>query len=101
MHSMGITAVTKAELFQIFRHFKDSSVGGDDIAAWVGKSTNECNIDILLHIFHLSIPNDIFTNELKLTNVIPLFKSGDTMLTNNHRPVSILPLFLKVLEKLI
>ena len=100
MHSMGITAVTTEELFQIFRNLKDSSTGCDDIAACIVKSTFECNIDILLHIFNLSILNGIFPDELKLAKVIPLFKSGDTMLTNNYRPVSILPLFSKVLEKL-
>ena len=48
----------------------------------------------------MSIPNGIFPDELRLTKVIPLFKSGDIMLTNNCRPVSILPLFSKVLKKL-
>ena len=100
MHSMGITAVTTEELFQIFLNLKDSSAGCNDIAACIVKSTFECNIDILLHIFNLSILNAIFPDELKLAKVMPLFKSGDIMLTNNYRPVSILPLFSKVLEKL-
>ena len=43
MHSMGITAVTKEELFQIFNNLKDSSAGCDDSAACVVKSTYEYN----------------------------------------------------------
>ena len=101
MLSMGITAaVATEELFQIFRNLKDPSAGCDDIATCIVKSTFECSIDILLHIFNLSILNGIFPDELKLAKVITLFKSGDIMLTNNYMPVSILPLFYKVLEKL-
>ena len=43
MHSVGITAVTKEELFQIFNNLKDSSAGCDDNAACVVKSTYEYN----------------------------------------------------------
>ena len=32
--------------------------------------------------------------------MVPIFKSGDEMLFSNYRPVSVLPLFSKVLERL-
>ena len=41
----------------------------------------------------------IFPDELKLANVIPLFKCGDYELFNNYRPVSILCTLSKVFEK--
>ena len=70
IHSMGITAVTTEELFQIFRNWNYSSAGCDDIAACVVKSTFVCNFYILLHIFKLSKLNGILLNELKLAKVI-------------------------------
>ena len=36
---------------------------------------------------------------MKVAKVIPLFKSGDDELFNNYRPVSLLPQFSKILEK--
>ena len=42
----------------------------------------------------------IVPNELKLARVIPLFKADDCMLINNYRPVSILPLFSKIYERI-
>ena len=36
---------------------------------------------------------------MKLANVLPLFKSGDPMLFNNYRPVSVLCVLSKVFEK--
>ena len=38
---------------------------------------------------------------MKLAKVIPLFKSGDNNIYKNYRPVSILPAFSKILEKVV
>ena len=42
----------------------------------------------------------IFPSELKIANVIPMFKSGDDMVFSNYRPVSVLPVLSKILERL-
>ncbi len=38
---------------------------------------------------------------LKITRVIPLFKSGDHRYFQNYRPVSVLPIFSKLLERVV
>lgn len=43
----------------------------------------------------------IFPSEMKLSKVIPIFKKGNQLLAENYRPVSILPVFSKILESLI
>ena len=39
--------------------------------------------------------------EMKIARVIPLFKSGDNSLFTNYRPVSVLPVFSKFLERIV
>ena len=43
----------------------------------------------------------IFPDELKIANIVPIFKSGDDMVFSNYRPVSVLPIFSKLLERLV
>ncbi len=53
----------------------------------------------LVHLLNLSLSQGIFADELKVANIIPLFKSDDPMLFNNYRPVSLLSIFSKIFEK--
>ena len=38
---------------------------------------------------------------MKIANIVPIFKSGDNTLFNNYRSVSVLPLFSKLLERIV
>jgi hypothetical protein len=59
------------------------------------------NISIpLLNIFNKSLNQGVFPNEMKIAKVIPIFKSGNKECINNYRPISLLPQFSKLLEKL-
>ena len=70
-----------------------------------GMSTNVCKSIIetvapyLALIFNLCIDQGVFPTLMKHSKVIPLFKSGNSKDTNNYRPVSVLPVFSKVFEK--
>lgn len=56
-------------------------------------------VDVVSHIFNLSFSSGIVPDKLKIAVVIPLFKKGDRKLKENYRPISLLPIFSKILEK--
>ena len=95
-----LTPVTELEINTILRNLKKSSPGWDDISPHIVKMTSSNFIKPLLHICNLSIMHGVFPNELKVAKVIPLYKGGDSMLLVNYRPVSILPVFSKIFERL-
>ena len=55
----------------------------------------------LLHIFNASLQNGTFPDELKIARVTPLFKNGSDSDLGNYRPISVLPCFSKLFEKIL
>ena len=53
-----------------------------------------------LTICNKSLEQGIFPDAMKTAKVVPIFKSGDKSRYNNYRPISLLPQFSKLLEKL-
>jgi hypothetical protein len=55
----------------------------------------------LAHIFNISINTGTFPNKFKVSRTVPIFKSGNSELCDNYRPISLLSSLSKILEKLI
>ena len=55
----------------------------------------------LTFLFNLSLRSGKLPSQWKVSNVIPIFKSGDPSNASNYRPISLLPLVSKVLECII
>ena len=52
-------------------------------------------------IFHNCIKSGSFPYTWKKSNVIPVHKKNDKQLINNYRPVSLIPIFGKISERII
>ena len=98
--SIFLESVDESEIISICKNMKDCSSGWDQILPRVVKSTYQNFIVPITHVMNLSIINGVVPNELKVAKVVPIYKSGDRRLINNYRPVSVLPCFSKILEKL-
>ena len=53
------------------------------------------------HLLRQSINQGYLPLEWKMHRIIPIFKSGDRSLVNNYRPISLLYIISKVLEKIV
>ena len=54
----------------------------------------------LKYLFDMSLESEIFPDKLKIATIIPLYKAGDPANITNHRPISVLPCFSKMLEQI-
>ena len=97
---MYLNEVTVNEVKNVIVSLKEASPGWDDIHAKIIKCTYNLFMDPLTHVLHLSMLQGVVPNELKIARVIPLFKADNNMLISNYRPVSVLPVFSKILERL-
>ena len=55
----------------------------------------------LTYIINKSFETGIFPYELKITKIVPIFKSGDKTLVPNYRPISVLGFFSKIFETIL
>ena len=68
--------VTAEELKSIAKGFKDSKTpGADNIPISVIKKTLDLISDLLLLIINLSLSSEVFPDRLKISKIIPVFKS--------------------------
>ena len=78
-----------------------SSTGFDNISSKFLKQIAPTIVKHLTTLIKQVFNTGIFPDKLKLARVIPLHKKGNPSLLNNYRPISLLPVISKVIEKII
>ena len=93
--------LTKIELHTAFNNLKkNKSAGIDQINVNVIKSVFDIIEPSLFHIFNLSLKSGHIPDKLKIAKITPIFKSGDETNISNYRPISVLPCFSKLIERI-
>ena len=100
LQTFYINSIQNDEIKKVILLLKDGAPGIDCIPASVLKYTVELVSSPLTHICQLSLNQGHFPSELKLAKIIPLYKSNDPSLFNNYRPISLLSVFSKIMEKI-
>ena len=75
------------------------SMGPENIPVFFLQLTLPYIVEPLTYIYNLCIENNIFPSALKVAKVIPLPKNDDKSKIDNFRPISLLPLLSKPLER--
>ena len=88
-------------LDEILKLNPKKSPGADNIGPFLVMHCATSFVPPLLIIFNLSLEKGIVPKELKLAKVTPIFKSGDPKVIYNYRPISLLSIFDKLLERLV
>ena len=79
-----------------------TSSGHDNISAKLLKQVSPGLISPCVHIVNLSLSMGIVPVAMKKAKVIPIFKnSGSASVMKNYRPVSLLPVLSKILERIV
>ncbi len=87
-------------LLQLLTLNESKATGLDSIGAKFLKMSAHTIAAPLCHIFNLSIRKSVFPSLLKIAKVIPVYKNrGSKHDVSNYRPIAILPLISKIIER--
>ena len=100
--SLEFKAVDPDDVLEIIKHLKNSKSSGlDELDTYIVKLVASDIVPSITHIINLSIRDASFPTSWKRSKVVPLLKKGDTLDPKNYRPVALLPILSKVLERAI
>ena len=101
-NTMYLHPITPTEILRYINRLPSkNSSGYDGISNQFLKSIKHAITTPLAKIFNLSISTGEFPENMKLAEVIPLFKKGALDIMENYRPISLLITLSKLLEKCI
>ena len=82
--------VAKSEVERHLKSIKCSKATGPD----------DLPPGLLMHLINLSLTTNVFPADWKIAKIIPIYKSGSRSNLDNYRPISILPVLSKIIEKI-
>ena len=94
--------ISEEKILRIIRNLNPNKAHGwDEISVRMIKMRDNSLIIPLKLIFQNCLRHGIFPETWKRANVVPVHKKNEKNLKENYRPISLLPIFSKILEKLI
>ena len=100
--TLSSVTCTHEEVFKLLSTHKTNTASEPDgISGTMLCRTAASIAPALTNLFKLSLSSSTVPDEWKLSNVTPIFKAGDATEASNYRPISLLSLISKALERCI
>ena len=97
---LDIPLMTVTDVYNALTHLKQSGTRDlDGLDTKILRLAAPIITNSLTYVFNLCIMKNTFPNAFKIAKVIPLYKSGDSVNPSNYRPISILSVLSKLIEK--
>ena len=93
--------VTVDDVMTVISQLNNSAAGHDGLPASIMKKLSNDYAIPLTHCINMSVIQGDFPDTLKIAKVIPIYKGDYEQMVQNYRPISILPFFSKIFEKII
>ena len=98
---MGEANLSDDETKETLRSLKpNNSTGYDNIYSNMVNETSDIFFTPLKYILNLSLQQGIFPENLNIAKVSPIYKKDEELLLTNYRPISVVPCFSKLLERI-
>ena len=102
VNSFFLTPVQPNDVNNCIFHLKATSAPGhDQFSPLIIKENKDCIVHPLTYVINLSLRQGYIPPDWKRGHVTPIFKAGERDNMSNYRPISVLPVFSKILERIV
>ena len=92
--------INRHEIISVNNLLSNSAAGYGEMPASIIKQLMVCFVQPLTLLINESIAQGAFTDELRIAKRHPTYIIKDEQLVQNYRPISVLPFFSKIFEKI-
>ena len=98
--TFSIPPITESKIIDCLKNICSIKASGiDNISARMLKLVGPIIAPSIAKLINCSFDTSVFPQRWKTAKVTPLFKGGDAESVNNYRPISVLPVLSKVIER--
>ena len=98
--SLFLTPASENEVKRVIANLNDGSPGKDGVTTKTLKTVSDAVATPITHLANLKLTQGLFSQDLKNALVCPIYKAKDPKVFSNYRPISLLSIFSKILERL-
>jgi hypothetical protein len=100
--SIKLENTTTGEIEKIITQLKHKiSCGYDKVTTKILKTASPFIVSPLTHICNRMLSTGMFPDRLKYSKIKPIYRKGDKTQMANYRPISLLPVFSNIFEKVL
>ena len=101
-HKFCLTPTSIEEVSKLLEALPTRKATGlDNISSRLLKEATPVIAPSLTNIINLSLSTGVFPDKWKYAKVFPIFKEGERSDPNNYRPISVLPVVSKLIERIV
>ena len=100
-NSMFFTPATELEIVTCVLRMKEGSAGHDSLRPNLATENINYLLKPITQLVNMSLTEGKFPDELKMALVTPVHKGGATDSLNNYRPISVLSVISKLIERIV
>ena len=98
--TMTFQPVSEEYIALVICELKDAAAGLDGISTKLLKGILPAILPQVTHLMNLCLATNTFPSKFKTAVITPIYKSGSPTLFSNYRPISVLPVLSKILERI-
>jgi hypothetical protein len=101
LHNFEFATISEFDILKAIKSIKTSACGYDNISIHTLKLTLPYCLTPLVHIINCSLLSGVFPSKWKCALIKPIPKKAKPIVFSDFRPISLLPILSKIIEKIV